>query len=161
MSRYRRSAFALGMFACLTMLTGISGCDESEEIKNWVENTSKMRITALAQSEVVPYRSSQYEALKTYFSEINQMALALKNDSKHSDRFNSAVAKSDLKVICPKVFIERRQWQAIMERCTRNRFFLCSEEVRAYPAMVLALREILIAEPQKKFDQTNDCRNLL
>lgn len=139
------------------VLSGISGCDESKDIQNWVDNVSKLRTAALKQSEVKPYRDEQYNALKDYFAEINQMALALKNDSKLAERFNDAFGKVDPKQTCAKVLVQRPEWEFMMRRCTKNRFFLCSEEVRAYPTLVSALREKLKPEQQKRFDQTSVC----
>lgn len=142
----------------LLIFTGISGCDETADIQGWVENTSKIRIVALKQAEVSPYRNEQHKALKAYYAEINQMALALKNDSKFRGRFNAAVAKANLKEVCGKVFVNRNEWQTMMTRCTRNRFFLCAEEVRAYPDLISAMRDGLSTEQRKRFDQTDSCR---
>lgn len=142
----------------LLIFTGISGCDETADIQGWVDNTSKIRLAALKQAEVTPYRNEQHKALKAYYAEINQMALALKNDSKFRERFNGAVAKANLKEVCSKVFVTNIQWQTMMTRCTRNRFFLCAEEVRAYPSLVAAMRDGLFADQQKRFDQADSCR---
>lgn len=151
----------IGLITFLIFTSGVSGCDESEDIKNWVENTNKLRATAKQQGDIVPYRQDQFKALKAYFVELNQMALALKNDSKFAERFNKGVANADLKETCPKVFLTRSEWQAMVERCTRNNFFLCAEEVRAYPEMVSTIRGKLVSEQQKRFDQTPACKAAL
>lgn len=140
------------------ILTGISGCDETKDIQNWVENVDTLRKTALKQAEVRPYKNDQYKALKDYFSELNQMALALKNDQGLADRFNEAVSKADLKTTCSKVFITTDQWEVMVRKCTRNRFFLCAEEVRSYREIVSALRGSLKVDQQKRFDETASCR---
>lgn len=162
MKNFKNAGYFLGLLICLTTLSGISGCDdETQDIQNWVENTNKLRATAKAQGDIVPYRQQQFKALKAYFSELNQMALALKNDAGFAQRFNNAVAKADLKATCAKVFLARTEWQVMAERCTRNNFFLCAEEVRAFPDMVEAVRGKLVAEQQKRFDQTPSCRAAL
>lgn len=162
MKNLKRTWHVLGLLVCLTTLSGISGCDdEGQDIQNWVENTSKLRATAKEQGNIVPYRQQQFKALKAYFAEINQMALALKNDANFAGRFNNAVARADLKATCAKVFITRPEWQDMVERCTRNNFFLCAEEVRAFPDMVGTMRGKLVPEQQKRFDQTPSCRAAL
>ncbi len=159
MSNIRKAGYSFSLLACLTMLSGISSCDdEYQDIQNWVEKVSKLRATAKEQGDVVPYRQKQFKALKAYFAEINQMALVLKNDANFAQRFNNAVAKADLKETCAKVFLAWVDWQAIAERCTRNNFFLCAEEVRVFLDIVTAMRGKLSAEQQKRFDQTPSCQ---
>ena len=159
MKRIKKAFYSLSLLACATVFAGVSGCDDNgQDIQNWVDRVSALRTTAKQQGDVVPYRQPQFKALKAYFAEMNQMALALVNDSKFASRFNSAVARADLKTTCAKVFLTRAEWKVMMERCTRNNFFLCSEEVRAYPEMVTTLRGKLGADQQKRFDQTAACR---
>lgn len=149
---------SLGVLAILG--TGVDGCDKAQDIQNWFDNTAKLKLTAKKQGDVTPYRQEQFEALKTYFSEINQMALSLKNDANLRDRFGGAVAQTDLNVVCGKVFLARTDWQVMMQRCTRNNFFLCAEEVRSYPETVAAMRAALAVEQQKRFDGAQDCSSL-
>lgn len=162
MRKFKNAGAFLGLLTCFVMLSGISGCDdETQDIQNWVENTNKLRATAKQQGDIVPYRQGQFKALKAYFVEINQMVLALGNDANFAARFNNAVAKADLKVTCSKVFLMKSEWELMVERCTRNNFFLCADEVKAYRDMVVALRGRLVAEQQKRFDQTPSCRAAL
>lgn len=159
MKRLRSVSSFLGLLTCLVTLSGVSGCDdETQDIQNWVENANKLRVTAKQQGDIVPYRQAQFKALKDYFGEINQMVLALGNDANFAQRFNNAVAKADLKATCAKVFLTASEWQTMVERCTRNNFFLCSDEVKAYRDMVIGLRSRLAQEQQKRFDQTPACR---
>ncbi len=162
MKKLKRTWHVFGLLVSLTTLSGISGCDdEGQDIQNWVENTSKLRATAKEQGNIVPYQQQQYQALKAYFVEINEIALALENDANFALRFNNAVAKADINVICAKVLFTRSEWQDLVERCTRNNFFLCAEEVRAFPDMVGTLRGRLVPEQQMRFDQTPSCQAAL
>ncbi len=150
---------AVGIITCFIVLSGVSGCNDGEDIKNWVENTNKLQVKAKTQAEIVPYRQEQHQALKEYFTEIANVALSLKNDSKFAERFNSAAAKENINDICSKVLISRtREWENMVQRCTRNGFFLCAEEVRAYPEIIATIRGKLTTDLQKKFDQANYCR---
>ncbi len=159
MRKLKNAGVVLCLITCFAMLTGVSGCDDQmQDIQNWVENTNKLRATAKQQGEVVPYRQAQFKALKDYFGEINQMVLALGNDANFAARFNTAVSKADLKATCAKVFLTNLEWQTMVERCTRNNFFLCADEVKAYRDMVIGLRARLVPEQQKRFDQTPTCR---
>lgn len=150
---------SLGVLAILG--TGVDGCDKAQDIQNWFDNTAKLKLTAKKQGDLTPYRQEQFEALKVYFSELNQMALSLKNDSGLKDRFNVAVTQSDLNTVCAKAFLSRADWQLMIQRCTRNNFFLCAEEVRSYPETVTAMRAALAVEQQKRFDEAKSCKEAL
>ena len=159
MKSVKNAFYSLCLLSGAMIFSGISGCDDKgQDIQNWVEVTNKLRVTAKQQGNVVPYRQPQFKALKAYFAEMNQMALVLTNDAKFRQRFNGAVARADLQATCAKVFLTKPEWKLMMERCTRNNFFLCSEEVRAYPDMALAMRGALTAEQVKRFDQAPSCR---
>lgn len=151
----------LFVISAFITLAGVSGCDDSQDMKNWMENTEKLKIAARAASQMVPYRTEQHKALKGYFSELGNMALALKNDSKLTERFNAAISQMEMGKLCARVFIPRAEWNPIMGSCTRNRFFLCAEEVRAYPDFVAAFRARLTSEHQRRFDQAEACQRTL
>jgi hypothetical protein len=149
------------LLSFVAVFCGISGCDESTEIQNWVENTSKLRLEAENRAKEVPYRQPQYAALKSYFAELAQVSLALKNDEGFRKRFNEAAAKADLNQVCSKIFVTKSKWQVMMDRCTRNRYFLCAEEVRANPDMIAAIRSQLVPDQRKRFDQAEACKTAL
>jgi hypothetical protein len=150
-------ATAVAMFALVAM--GVSGCDDSRDIQNWVENTGKLRSAMENQLPNVPYRGPQHAAFKAYFAELNQMALALKNDEKLRGRFNEEVAAADLNATCRMALVHRARWDQLMRNCAKNRFFLCAEEVRAHPEMIKGLRAVLRPDLQRKFDQAPGCQD--
>ncbi len=162
MKIFKFMALTTALIGCLFLFTGISGCnDESVDIEHWVDNVGILKNTAERESQKIPYRMPQHQALKNYFLELANFALALKKDAGLAKRFNGAAAKADLQKICSKMFFDRTDWREIMRNCKKNRFFLCSEEVRAYPNMVSSLRASLDAERQKKFDQARACSDAL
>ncbi len=137
-------------------------CNEEEEIQTWIQKMDTLRSEAQKESTQTPYGQPQYEAFKKYFSELNQRVLTLKNDEKLQKPFNSVVEKSNLQDdLCPKIFLTKNEWQTIMHNCTRNRFFLCSEEVRSYSDMVSSLRNQLTSQNQNRFDTASSCKDAL
>ncbi|MCC7442687.1 MAG: hypothetical protein IT285_13715 [Bdellovibrionales bacterium] len=138
-----------------------SGCKKSEDIQAWFEATGKLKTDAIAQSQNVPYRLEQHQALKGYFAQLAGMALSLKDDEKLRNRFNKAFSQSKPAEVCAAVLMERREWSGIVRNCRKNDFFLCAEEVRAYPEMVTALHEGLASDQRKRFDETEACRAAL
>ena len=153
---------AIGKSALIWVLAGVSlgasSCDKTSEIRNWVNQSASLRESAENQLPNIPYRRPQHEAFKAYFSELNHMALALGRDEKLKGRFNESAAQGDFKVICQKIFMHRSRWDSLVQGCTKNRFFLCAEEVRAYPEMVQSLRGALRTDLQHRFDGAVNCQ---
>lgn len=142
----------------LLVLPIIIGCESEKDLMNWIAKTEEARIEALKQSEVVPYRNEQFIALKSYFQEINLLAISLKEDEKRTKRLNLVLKKKNLEEICAQILMDINDWRLITKSCTRNNFFLCAEEVRAYPEAILVIRKILSQDQLKRFDQLGSCR---
>ncbi len=137
-----------------------TGCNEEEEIQKWIDKVDNLRSKVEQELPITPYQDSQHQAFKEYFSELNQMILKLGDDEELIKPFNGVVSKSDLVVLCPKIFLSKENWMLLMGRCQKNRFFLCAEEVRSYPTIVSRLREHLGTEQQKRFDEVSACREI-
>lgn len=137
----------------------ISGCDENKDMKSWADDTARLRGAAEEQIPNTPYRKQQHVAFKAYYSELGQMALALRNDETLRARFNQVVSQNDMNALCKKIFSDRDLWNKLVQSCTKNRFFLCAEEVRAYPDFVRGIRAALLPELQRKFDQSGTCKS--
>ena len=144
-----------------SIMTGIAGCDEAVAVRDWVNSTNQLRVDAVAAKSATPYKAAQHQAFRSYFSEIEQMAVRLTQDHDFSGKFNKAIGTIDLKDACAKVFMERTDWQIILKNCTKNHLFICSDEVKYYPDLVAGFRKQLLPELQKKFDGIPACKNAL
>lgn len=144
--------------ALVFLMFGLVGCDKSQDLQIWLQNTYSLKATARVQSAIIPYRTVQHQALKEYFTALTTKALELKSKPKYAAQFNLVLSKSDLSQLCEKVFLPKEEWRVIIQHCTRNRFFLCSEEVRAYPQAVSSLRELLTDTLKQRFDETAACQ---
>ncbi|MGE4234108.1 MAG: hypothetical protein AB7F43_12340 [Bacteriovoracia bacterium] len=144
----------------LSLVLGFSllGCDESMEPKTWIENTNRFRNSAMYQKDNIPYRATQHQVLKNYFTELGKMALYLKNSESLVEQFNETFEEGNISQICSKLFIKKTDWDSIVNNCTKNRFFLCAEEVRAYSEIISSLRGKLNPGLQRKFNSTESCK---
>jgi hypothetical protein len=142
------------LFSALSTL--LAGC-ENEDIRAWRDETKALRITAEREIPSAPYRREEHLAFKAYFASLGTMALSLRQDAGKPERFNEAASREGIGRLCQDVFMNEASWQRLMEGCTKNRFFLCAEEVRAYPSFVRALRERLRPELQRRFDEAPLC----
>lgn len=158
MNLFNRIKFRGKCAFLLLSVLAFSGCDDDlKDIQGQVQLISSKRTTAQMASRVPPYRTPHQQAFKGYFSDLMSMGLSLKNDAQFAQRFNQAVGQSNLQEMCSKFFFPKSEWQTIMERCTRNRFFLCSEEVRAYPVVVRVFKDHLNSGQRARFEQTPSC----
>jgi hypothetical protein len=144
------------LLIAMTVLV-VAGCKEGKELNAWVEATEKFKVKAQDATAVMPYRAEQQEAFKAYFSQVTEMANRLKDDSAFSDKFSKLASTSDLSMVCGKVFLPKTEWSVIVERCTRNGFFLCAEEVKSYGDVVTVIRSYLSTEMKQRFDGTPTC----
>lgn len=149
------------LLLALFVLPILIGCESEKDFINWMEKTEDFKIEALKQSEVVPYRNEQFMALKSYFKEINLLAISLKEDEKRVKKLNSVLKRKDLEEICAKILLENNDWKRIAKNCKKNNFFLCSEEVRAYPEAIDVLRKILADDQKVRFDQAGSCKRAI
>lgn len=149
------------LFLSLIVLPIIIGCESERDFMNWIAKTDGYRIEALKQSEVVPYRREQFVALKSYFKEINLLAISLKDDDRRTKKLNKVLKKKNLDEICAQILMDINDWRLITKRCSKNNFFLCSEEVRSYPEAILVIKKLLSQDLQKRFYQFGSCRRSL
>ncbi|MBI3019426.1 MAG: hypothetical protein HYY61_06005 [Deltaproteobacteria bacterium] len=146
---------------CFVSLFFFMACKEEGDIQKWIQKIEQRKISAQEERDHTPYGQKQQETLKAYFSEINQMVMTLKNEEKYVKPLNAVIEKNDLATLCSKILLLKEEWQTIMRHCTRNRFFLCAEEVRSYPQILSALKTTLNPKNQNQFDITPACKDSL
>ena len=149
-----RKLLATGFCGLLLVLTG---CVEGQSFRDWVKQTAVLKEEALKQSQVQPYRSEQYKALQGYFKQLFEVTLEMSQNPKRVKQLNEALEDEDLGSVCSQILVPYSNWVEISGRCTKNRFFLCSEETRAYPEAVEVLRAKLSEKTRARFDQTETC----
>ncbi|MEK6623323.1 MAG: hypothetical protein AABY86_00045 [Bdellovibrionota bacterium] len=148
--------------ACLIFLMiSASGCKEDTIVRELIKKVDGLRAKAIEAMPQTPYQVEQHHALRDYFFEIEQITMQLVQSKDYRTAFNRAVAKIDLKDACARVFLGRPDWQFILDHCTKNGLFVCSEEVRVYADLVAEIRKQLIPAQQQRFDQTPECHEAL
>ena len=118
------------IISLLLFLITVIGCKD-QSLQNWARDIEAKKKEAITQSTIVPYRQAQHEAFRNYFRALTEMAYQLKTDNGFRLKFKAALRGVDLNRYYERVFISTAHWQVILQGCTKNRFFLCSEEVRS------------------------------
>ncbi len=144
------------LFAALAL----SSCNEVEiqQSKEWVDKMDELRGKTEQAIPLKPYRTEQQVIFKDYFGELLKTALRITEDEKVAKQFNRWVSKDDPNQICSRIFIRKGDWESVNAGCTKNSFYLCSEDVRAYLDTLKSLRDHLSADQQKRFDESRACR---
>ena len=131
----------------------LSACNPEVGQVPTLDELGRLKQDVLAQAGRVPYRTEQHAAFKAYFGALARLAAqATSLQSGQTGAFNPS--------LCTTALISSAQWSELMQRCTRNRFFVCSEEVRAYPELIAALRSVLSGESARRFDSDPVCAAL-
>ena len=145
----------------VVLMLSLAGCKASQDIGAWVDQVSPLKSKVDTASDVSPYLVEQQQTFKQYFSTIEDVAVRLAQDPSYVTGFNAGLQSMDLGATCAKVFVSRVLWKKIMNRCLKQGFFICSDEVRYYPDLLQGIRAKLTAELQQKFDHTPECESAL
>ena len=152
-----RVILALQVF---TSLLAISSC-RNEEFIEWANQVEPKKVAALENLVVQHFSRKEHQIFKDYFATIAEMAYSLKADSERSKRLNEVLIHADLKEFCKKSLVSRAVWSILSQSCNRNGFYLCAEEVRAYPEAVAVIRSVLTQATLSRFDAESTCKEAL
>lgn len=141
----------------ITFLFPIFSFAQSDvEIK--IELIASFKVEAELTLKSIPYRQIEHEKIKDYFVGLRNFSLELKENSRLNKRFNNYLSKNNLALFCSDLLLNARVWKTIISNCTRNRFFLCAEEVKEYSAFKLQLAASLSHEILEEFNITSECK---
>ena len=83
------------------------------------------------------------------------------SDMKESDRlvrrFQNYFGSKGAANFCKELFLDKSRWNDLVKKCTKNRFFLCAEEIKSFAAYKEALKENLTPEMKEEFSQEALC----
>ena len=127
------------------------------DITSMIVDVSKLKIEAEATLGATPYRAKEHQVIKNYFVGINEFATQIRDNSRTNRRFNSYLSGQDMAKFCSETLINIENWNQIKTNCTRNRFFLCTEDVNEYPDSKKIISETLSTDLLQIFKNTPEC----
>ena len=128
------------------------------DITEMVSDLSKLRLDTEATLTATPYRAKEHQTIKDYFVSMKEFAIQMRDNSRTNRRFNNYLASQDMAKFCSETLINVNDWNQIKTNCTRNRFFLCTEDVNEYPDSKKVLSETLSTELLQIFKTTPECQ---
>lgn len=120
------------LFIVMLSLASATSYSQSEVV-SMVANVSKLRLEAASTLKAVPYREKEHQAIKNYFVGLKGLISQLQSNSKTNRRFNDYLGSQDIAKVCMDILLSSSEWDQIKVNCTRNRYFLCAEDVNEYP----------------------------
>ena len=93
--------------------------------------------------ENTPYYGEEHATIKRYFTELQILIDELEENSRSLKRFNEYLREVGTVDFCSKALLENDRWSLLVKKCTKNNFFLCSEEVKLFPNLKKVLIDLL------------------
>ena len=125
-------------------------------VKNLKEG--KEKIEAIVNDELT---SENQALLRDYFGQIKNVIYEIRNNSKIQKyvhkKFNNFFQNS----ICNEIILDEDSYQTIMGKCQVSGFYICSEEVREYKALLAVSKEILSESELSKVIEEEKCKGKL
>ena len=95
--------------------------------------------------------------LKAYFTRLVSLASELKTNQKSRDAFQSFAKKEGVGTLCQDFLMPNEEHVKLLALCTKNGFFICAEELRAYPDVIKLIQTNLSGEVLVAYQSTLSC----
>lgn len=129
----------------------------AQNIEPYMNDISKAKIEVESNINQTPYQKSQQDIFKKYFTELGILISDIKGSEKLGRRYQAYAVKTGLPVLCATLFLDKALWVELVKKCTKNRFFLCAEEVKDLDTHKESLRKLLSVELREEFLKVPEC----
>lgn len=144
-------------FSLLLMLVSLSAFSQ-ELPEPRVNSLAEQRSSVEALLSKRSYSLEEHRTIKDYFKELESLVDDLENFSRYRRRFFRFTRDFGVEEFCRSTYLEEALWLRLQENCTQNGFFLCSESVRAYPALKGRIEAIADTDLRPEFGTSEFCR---
>ncbi len=114
--------------------------------------------SAIATFKSIPYRDKEYIAVKNYFLGLRDYGEQLGTSGKAKRRLNRFLEPKTVSKFCQDIFITKSEWELMKSNCTKNGFFLCSDEVMEFSAYKLQISTALDSDLLSSFNSSATCK---
>lgn len=125
-------------------------------VKNLKE--SKEKVEATVNDELT---SENQALLRNYFGQIKNVIYEIKNSSKIQSYVHKKFSRFFQNSICDEILLDDDSYQKIMGKCQVSGFYICSEEVREYEALLTVSKEIFSESELSKIIEEKKCKEKL
>lgn len=104
------------------------------------------------------YSEEDHKTIKSYFSALNLFESDLNDYPKYRRRFNTYVRSVKVSSFCANTILDAARWKSLVKNCTKNDFFLCSDDVMTFTDTKKKFSEKLDADLKTEFDNSEKCK---
>lgn len=131
----------------------------AQDVSQSIDGLRNSRTEVESNVARTPYQKSQQDVFKQYFTGLNDFVAEIKGSEYLFDEFNSYVLRTGVAAFCKSVLLDNVRWKELVKNCTKNRFFLCAEEIKSFQAAKAGLRDLLYQDLKNEFSRSNNCNN--
>ncbi|MCT4641210.1 MAG: hypothetical protein N4A33_02865 [Bacteriovoracaceae bacterium] len=99
--------------------------------------------------------------LKEYFSKIKDISYSYLNNPKMQRYTQRKFLRFFDENLCDEVLLDEVKYSKIMKKCTVSGFYICSEELKSYSAMLNRLKKSLTKSQLEKIVSNEQCKTKL
>lgn len=143
------------IFASLVLFSTLAFSQPAEQ---QIAEVGSLKLEATNTLNSTPYREKEYLSIKNYFSGLRDYGNDVKNNSRSNKRLNNYLTAKDIPKFCSDLFLTKSDWEQIKMNCTRNRYFLCSDEVLEFNEYKKVVSESLSVNLKSVFISTAECQ---
>ena len=145
------------IFIVMTIVWSL-GSFAQEDAESRVERIASLRMNVESVLNIEHYKADEHATIKAYFSELSALTEDLGLYSKYRRRFNRFLRNDGVESFCKSAYLDKGRWNTLVQNCTKNNFFLCSEEVRIYPEHKAALKAQLDEDNKTQLERLAICQ---
>lgn len=139
------------------LLMIISFQANSQTVEPYISSLSKARADVEANIDQKPYKKEQQQVFKNYFIEIGELVNDVNGSDRFYKRFQNYNSSNGVSSLCKSIILGKDSWSNLVANCTKNRFFLCAEEIKAFDLYKESLKRLLTKEQQDEFAKLPEC----
>jgi hypothetical protein len=128
------------------------------DVTNIISPVIQKKIVAESTFNSTPYRQKEHQEIKDYFVSLSKLSEDALGSNKLNRRYNSYLRSVGIKKFCSDIFITKNDWEVMKANCTRNRFFLCSDDVLEYPTSKKSIGETLESDLKDEYSKATECQ---
>lgn len=128
------------------------------DVINMISPVIEKKAVAESTFNSTPYRQKEHQEIKDYFVALSNLSEDAVGSNKLNRRYNFYLRSVGVKKFCSDIFITKDDWETMKANCTRNRFFLCSDDVLEFPNAKKSIRETLENDLKDEFSKTSECQ---
>lgn len=121
-------------------------------------NELKKEVEAASTEELT--RENQLK-LRAYFSSIKDIAYEFMNNSKMQKYTHKKFSKFFSDSICSDVVLDQATYIELMNKCTVNGFYICSEEVKSYKGILVSVKKLFNEKEIEMITANESCKSKL